>query len=150
MAPKRHARDLSGDGARAHGGRWNRKGTPMVYASSSRALATLEYVVHVDPALVPLTVRVVTLEIPDGADGEEIAASDLPSTWRRYPAPAGLADIGTRWLRDCRTLTLRVPSAVVPEEWNILLNPLHPEMKRVRVSNVTPYRLDQRMLRKGR
>ena len=142
-----YSQDLSGTGARLHGGRWNPKGISVVYIAESRALATVEYLVHVPISLMPRDLRMVTLYIPDWITPKTIAISDLPANWRDYPAPPELAELGTQWTRAQETLLLRVPSAVVEQEWNVLLNPLHPDMPHVTMPQVEPYQFDSRLLR---
>jgi RES domain-containing protein len=118
---------FSGVGAEQHGGRWNHRGDRMVYASTSLSLATLELFVHLQPNELPDDLYSVTATIPHAASSEELTIADLPKNWRDYPAPAHLQDIGSSWIREHRSLILVVPSAVNPEEKNILLNPLHTE-----------------------
>jgi RES domain-containing protein len=141
-----HSKDLTGEGARIHGGRWNHRGISVVYASESRALATTEYLVHLPMALVPDDLSIVTIRIPDIARQETIKPSTLPFNWRTYPAPKELADIGSRWARERRCLVLRVPSVVVQGDFNILINPDHPDIVGVKILAVTPYELDKRLL----
>ncbi len=136
---------FSGLGAEKSGGRWNHKGERMVYASSSLSLAALELFVHLEPLLMPRDLRAVSAIIPDRATVEELTARDLPKNWRRYPAPAGLRKIGSRWLHEMRSLLLVVPSAVNPEERNILINPLHPEAATIHGIRTKPFRFDPRM-----
>ena len=147
IAKASHVRDLSGSGARLYGGRWNRKGVPVIYTSDSRSLATVEYLVHVPLSMVPKDLRMGCLEIPDEIAPEEISAADLPGHWRGYPAPPELAEIGTRWALSKKQLLLRVPSAVVENEFNILINPAHPQIARVRIWRVERCTLDKRLLR---
>lgn len=148
IAKAAYARDLSGTGARVHGGRWNRKGTPVLYTASSAALATVELLVHVDTHLQPSDLRLVYVYVPDSASSRTVEPNELPKGWRTFPAPASLAEMGTRWAVDRESLILRVPSAVVVEEQNVLVNPVHPEFGDVRVERSRPYGLDQRLLRR--
>ncbi|MBN1103565.1 MAG: RES family NAD+ phosphorylase [Deltaproteobacteria bacterium] len=147
IAKADHIADLSGTGARLYGGRWNHRGTAMVYSSENRALATLEYLVHVSLPFAPADLSMATLEIPDEVAPEEILPSSLARDWRVHPANPRLADLGTAWARSRRGLLLRVPSAVVEREYNVLINPLHPDARRVVVVETRPWRLDERLLR---
>jgi len=147
IAKTAFVRDLTGFGAKLYGGRWNHQGTALVYSSETRALATIEYLVHVSMANMPIDLSMAVLEVPDDSISEEIAAPSLPKNWRDFPAPPELADLGTRWARSVRSLLLIVPSAVVPEEHNVLLNPLHSDMKRVVLRDVETYEMDQRLFR---
>ena len=143
----RHIRDLSGAGARMYGGRWNKKGVGILYTSANRALATVEYLVHVPLSLVPNDLDIATIQIPDHINLREVSISDLPANWRNYPAPPELAELGTQWALSTETLVLRVPSAVVEGEFNILINPLHPDMMHVTISDVAAYQFDERLVR---
>lgn len=142
--PHYEAHDLTGAGAKASGGRWNEPGTPVVYASTTRALACLESVVHLGAGALPLNRYLVEITVP----------ASLFNTRRVFPntvgwdaIPAGRVSIawGTTWLRDGGTLLADVPSVVVPEERNLLINPLHPDVKRVRARKVRRWAYDGRM-----
>ncbi len=148
IAKTRCIRDLSGTGAMLHGGRWNRKNIPVIYTAENRSLATIEFLVHVSLlSIVPKNLRIASLEIPDDIVPEQISVTDLPNDWRDYPAPSELADLGSEWAIAGQSLLLRVPSAAVVNEFNILINPKHPEMNRVSLSRVESYALDRRLLR---
>jgi len=147
IAKTRYIDDLSGTGPRLHGGRWNNKGTSLIYTSSSRSLATVEYLVHVPIAIVPKNLRIATIEIPAGIVPIEIETADLPDSWRQYPPPPGLADMGSNWALSGESLLLRVPSAVIENENNILINPTHPDMRRVEIVDVQSYSFDDRLIR---
>ena len=143
-----NSRDLSGTGARIFGGRWNLKGVSVVYTSESRALATLEYLVHVPLSLIPADLSLASIKIPDSIVPKKIPLSKLPRNWRDYPAPTRLAKIGSDWVLSNETVLLRVPSAIVKDEFNILLNPAHRDMKLVKITNVEKYKLDERLFPK--
>lgn len=145
IAKTDYVRDLTGIGAKLYGGRWNHRGTALIYTSETRALATIEYLVHVSMANVPKNLSMATLEVPDDPAAETISPESLPGNWRDFPAPSELADLGTQWAQSERGLLLVVPSAVVTQERNILINPLHPEMARVVLRNVENYEMDQRL-----
>ncbi len=141
---KAHAA-FDGEGARRVGGRWNRRGTAVVYASESLALAALEMLVHTAPALLPDDLVAIAAEVPDGIAIEALEAADLPRGWRAYPAPEALADLGSAWAASGRTAVLAVPSAVVPRERNFLLHPGHADFRRIRVGRAEPFALDARL-----
>ncbi len=144
IANEAHINDLSGAGARLYGGRWNHKGTSVIYTSESRALATTEYLVHVPIAMVPANLIMATLEVPAEASVKTIDVETLPPDWRQYPAPASLATIGSQWAQRNQSLLLRVPSVVVRGDFNVLINPAHPEFSRIQIITVEPYELDKR------
>ena len=131
-----------------HGGRWNRKDIPVVYASENRSLATLEFWVHVPLSILPSNLSIACLDISDDIVVEQISIADLPKNWRDYPTPPELADLGSEWAMAMRSLLLRVPSVVVLDEFNILINPKHPDRNRVVISSVESYMFDRRLIRK--
>lgn len=142
---RRHAA-LKGEGARLHGGRWNTPGGAVVYASSTLALAALELLVHVDPEDVPRDLVAMSIAIPHDAPVTTITPGDLPRDWNRHPAHPACAALGDRWLAEGAALILTVPSAVVPEEANVLVNPRHPRARHVSVASVRPFAFDRRLL----
>jgi RES domain-containing protein len=146
LAKAKYIRDLTGMGARIAGGRWNEKGAAVLYTSESRALATVEYLVHVPIAIIPKNLRMATLEVPDAASAATISVRDLPPNWDHYPPPPQLAKIGTGWIARNSHLLLYVPSAVVPGEHNVLINPAHRDMKHVKIVHVEAYKFDKRLL----
>jgi RES domain-containing protein len=139
--------DLSGTGARLFGGRWNHRGTAVVYTSETRSLAMVEYLVHLSLSNAPRGLMIATIEIPDSIVPEDIPRASLPKGWRDYPPPRGVADLGTRWAKSKKSLFLRVPSAVVEQEYNILINPLQSEMQRVVLREVEAFEFDKRLVR---
>jgi RES domain-containing protein len=150
IATSKHIGDLSGEGARLHGGRWNHRGTAIIYTSASRSLATVELLVHVSLSYTPTHLKIATIEVPDEPASEEVDGAALPPNWRDFPAPPELADLGTSWVRSSRSLLLRVPSAVVEHEKNNLINPAHPHIARVVLAEVEDFHLDRRLARTKR
>jgi RES domain-containing protein len=145
IAREKYVRDLSGEGARRYGGRWNRKGTPLLYTAESRSLAIVEYLVHVPVALAPDDVWIARITLPGGAPVEELKPGRLPAGWNLYPAPEALAELGTAWARANRRLVLKVPSAVVAGEYNLLVNPAHRLFAKVKVLEAEPFEAIKRM-----
>lgn len=127
--------DLSGEGARRHGGRWNSPGLPVVYMAEHPALAVLEVRVHLDlpPDLLPDDYALMRVDLPDEPP-EEVAAM-----------PPDPREAGDDWLRSGRTAVLRVPSAIVPTATNLLLNPRHPRAAEAQVSLTRPFQFDVRL-----
>ena len=134
-------------GARIYGGRWNHTGYPAVYTSGSRSLAALEFLVHVPMALAPENLSIVEINIQENIEWESINESQLPSNWRDYPAPEQLANIGTNWIKSKSSLLLDIPSAVVEKEVNTLINPLHPDIKFVDLTNIDMFSFDSRLFK---
>jgi RES domain-containing protein len=147
---ERHvATAFSGDGARWFGARWNAAGVPVVYTSLSLSLAVVEMFVHLNVAVEPEDLVSIEAELPgDVLDAERVAIKDLPVDWRLVDHPA-LRAIGAEWVRSRRSLALLVPSVAVDGEWNALVNPEHPEARKIRVVETKPFRFDARMFRRN-
>lgn len=137
---------LDGEGARLNGGRWNSEGVAVVYTSTTLALAALEYLVHVDPEDVPEDLIAMQIQIPDGLADERVRASDLPADWKEVPDHPACLRCGNAWAKNAPTAVLRVPSAIVPEEENILLNPKHTDAERVAVVHTRAFAFDPRLI----
>jgi RES domain-containing protein len=134
---------LTGYGAAQRGGRWNSRGVPIVYASPSRALALLEILAHVDREDVPTDLMFTRLTLPDDALHY---ATELPSDWDVSPPPASARAFGDAWKLEADSLALIVPSAVLPQEVNVLINPSHARFNEVLVEDDGPVRIDPRLL----
>jgi RES domain-containing protein len=119
-----------------------------VYTSESLALAALEYLVKVDPETAPDDLVAIAAFIPDGLEIERVSVDELPKDWRRFPAPTELASRGTKWADRLETAVLQVPSAVVPQESNFLLNPRHPGFAKIVARAPIPFAFDTRFWRK--
>lgn len=136
---------FDGEGARVFGGRWNRPGTPVVYTSGTLALAALEIFVHLDVPESAANLVAVPADVPASVLVGTVPASDLPARWREYIAPEVLADIGARWAQARQTAVLAVPSAVIPQESNYLLNPAHALFSKIRIGTAERFSFDPRM-----
>ena len=137
---------LDGSGGIYTSGRWHSKGNPIIYTASSAALAALEVLVHVDPLMAPADLRLLAIELPDHLSIEVLEPITLPEGWHSVPAPAALQTLGSSWLTSGRTAALNVPSTVIKVERNILLNPRHPEVQRVRILSDEAFSFDTRLL----
>lgn len=139
--------DLSGNGGLKNGGRWHQIGNPVIYASTSIALAALEYAVHT--ALRPKDTVLMTIEVP--ADSlitiDDVLGGSLPANWPFVEEQT--QHVGTDWLTSKRSITLKVPSIVIPLEKNLLLNVAHPRFSEVRICEITPFFFDPRIFRTG-
>jgi RES domain-containing protein len=131
--PSYQADDLSGAGAKATGGRWNEAGIPIVYTSETRALACLETIIHLNAGGLPLNRYLVEVTIPDDVwvSARAEAASGLPVGWEAEPAGQVSIQLGTSWVRSGSSALLVVPSVIVQEESNILINPAHADSARI-------------------
>ncbi|MDB5134906.1 MAG: hypothetical protein JWP37_1509 [Mucilaginibacter sp.] len=138
-----YANDLSGAGARLYGGRWNSEGRAMIYLASSRSLAVLEALVHLPATNIPDEYCMVTIEVPDDfANGDEKL---LPINWRESSDLDILKRIGNTFLAEKKYLLLKVPSAIVNEEFNYLLNPSHEGIRKVKLKSILPFNFDSRL-----
>src|SRR5512133_3947300 len=109
----RFCRDLSGEGSRLFGGRWNNILTPCIYTSESRALALLEYTVNVNMDDIPRGLTITSVEIPE--DGiYEVSQKDLPGDWTKVPAPSSTKEFGTKLLKSLLKPVFKIPSAIIP------------------------------------
>lgn len=141
---------FDGVGASLFGGRWNSKGLKMVYTSECLSLAALEVFVHLELADKTKPFVCISAEITDDIAVETmdidyiIQLSPTPNG-RTYPAPSVLAESGDRWLSEKRTVVLLVPSAVVPQEHNYLLNPEHPDFAKIVIKTPESFTFDSRM-----
>lgn len=146
ISKEKHAKDLSGNGARLSGGRWNSKGLPVVYTSGSIALAMAEVLVHISAGLIPDDYRLVTIEIPDSISIEILDETSLPGKWKTLGMMPVTQKIGNNFLINLKAPCLKVPSAVVPGENNILINPEHPDFAKVKILKMESFDFDERLL----
>ncbi len=125
--------------------RWNHLGTPMVYTATSRALAAMEFFVNLEPNDAPDDLLMAEASLPDELI-ESLDINLLPRGWRGLNNQA-CRDFGSGWAASLRSLALQVPSAVVEGDWNVLLNPKHPEFAKVRIGAAKPFHFDERLFR---
>jgi RES domain-containing protein len=141
------ADDLSGGGAQALGGRWNAKDHALLYTSTTRALACLETVVHLNADGLPFNRYLVEIAIPDpvwAAARRETEAS-LPVGWDAEPASLTSMQFGTDWLTAQGSALLILPSVIVPEEFNVLINPAHPDAAGITARKIRKWLYDPRL-----
>ena len=137
---RRHHAALDGEGARRYGGRWNRRGQAVVYGAQNLSLATLEIIVHLEVAIedFPSDYVKIAFEVPDALLSRRIKT--LPQTDEQ------MRTTGSRWYESADHVALLVPSVVIPEEFNVLLNPAHRNFVQVRVTAPAPFRIDPRLM----
>ena len=145
ITEKKHAGDLTGTGAAMFGGRWNKKGSPVLYTGANKEIALLETIVHFPTLLIP-KLDILTLEIPDDSIAT-IEISQLPKNWKVYPAPTILSEIGEEWINEGKTLALRVPSCIIHSSHNYIINCRHPEYSKVRLIERKIFEFDTRLKR---
>lgn len=137
--------DLSGKGAELFGGRWNNKGVALLYTSDSVSLCTLEIVVHSVQGDIPTSYVLHTLEIPDDIVILELSSENLPADWRTFPHSEAARRIGDQFVKESKSAVLKVPSAVVPNDFNYLLNPMHPDFIKIKITETEAYLFDARL-----
>ena len=135
---------FTGDGAREYGGRWNLPGVPMVYAAETRALAALEALAHFGGAERRIAFVTFEIEIPDALT-KRLSADSLPRDWKQSVPSNATMELGSNWQRAGTSVALLVPSVLIPREWCVLLNPEHPDTRRVIVKYPEPFEFDPRL-----
>lgn len=147
IAKKQYVDDLSGEGARLFGGRWNKKGHSMLYFSESLSLCVLEILVHLDYQFLPNDYQYIEVEIPDNCIYPKLKLNDLDDVWRNNPPPFYTQKIGSDWLLLNTHLAMQVPSAILPVQHNILINPKHSKISDVKIIKKENLDLDKRILK---
>jgi RES domain-containing protein len=137
---------LDGEGARRLGGRWNSPGVAVVFTAEHLSLAALEYLVHIDIDEVPDDLMALGIDVPEDAGELLLDAGRLPPNWRTALYSDECRSIGDAWAKSQRGLLLRVPSVIVPEEDNLIINPAHPRAEDVRIASERPFTFDPRLL----
>lgn len=141
---KHAATAFSGEGAAKTGGRWNSRGLPVVYTSSTKSLAALESLVHLNP---PVLFKYVAIRIKfDDALLEILPPKSLPSDWLVEPPPPSSKAIGDAWVGEARSAVLALPSVLISGEPNYLLNPAHPDFKKISIGKPERFAFDPRLL----
>ena len=144
---RRYAEEAaSGQGARLYGGRWNSRGVPVVYASTSLALAAVETFVNLEPNLRPADLVSVEGEIPGALTIPRLDPAILPAGWHKT-RDESLRRFGDEWIRGGESAALLVSSAAVFGEWNVLLNPAHRHFPEIKPRDPEPFGFDARMFR---
>ena len=145
--PNTSAADLAGTGAKVTGGRWNRPGTALVYCTESIALAALESIIHLNAAGLPLNRYLVRIDIPDSVWSAAVIlhAAVAPVGWDAMPTGKASLDAGDAWATSGVSAVLLVPSVIVPEENNVLINPTHAGTKTITASKIRRWQYDARL-----
>jgi RES domain-containing protein len=136
---------FTGEGPWRYGGRWNSRGMRVVYVSEHQSTAALEVFANRMPFVLDEQYKAFHLEWPDDLT-ETFPLKQLPENWRIHPASGGTREIGDRWVKERRSAVLALPSIVSPADTNFLLNPAHPDFKRVRIASPIDFEFDPRLL----
>ncbi len=137
-------RAFDGEGARRLGGRWNSRGTPMVYAAGSQSLAVLEMLVHLDHAALMASYCLISITFPR-AIMTTLEVSQWPADWNQRPTPLAVREVGDAWIAGAASAVLQVPSVVVPRESNFLFNPGHADFHKEVIGKAQPFVFDPRL-----
>jgi len=142
ISNKKYTEHLNGEGVYRVGGRWNSKGILMVYTSTSIALASLEVLVHTDGIPIPNGMILLTFEVPN----KYIQTLDNPPlNWDETPPKGAAKIVGDEFIKSNKVLGIKVPSAIIPEEYNLLINPIHMHMDKIEIVSRRDYAFDGRL-----
>ena len=144
LGSKRYARQLTGDGARLFGGRWNQKGDACIYTSATRSLCILEYLANVSMEDLPTELEITVYELADRFC-KVIDQADLPANWNEIPSPMSTKIFGSNLLADGRIVCFAVPSVIVPAELNYILNPAASNFKELAIVATEAFVVDSRI-----
>lgn len=147
LSRKKFAASLSGKGAALKGARWNSIGVELIYCAPNRSLAMAEVAVHFTLATIPSDYRMITLFIPDDISIQKIQVSDLPTDWNVFPHPSSTQTIGDQFVAANAYCILQIPSAVTKGDFNLLVNPIHKDFKRIKIISIEPFPFDKRIFK---
>jgi RES domain-containing protein len=147
LSREKYKDTLSGYGASLNGQRWNSKGTEVIYAAESRALATSEVAVHIPLGILPKDYYMVEIDVPDDIKVNSIQTEQLPASWNSIPHRPTTQKIGDELVRENVYAVLKVPSAVILGDFNFIINPRHSDFGRIKILKSMPFPFDPRLLR---
>ncbi|MEJ7586557.1 MAG: RES family NAD+ phosphorylase [Ferruginibacter sp.] len=140
-----YSNDISGIGAKIYGSRWNSAGLPLLYTSAYNSLAMLEMLVHTNFEDYSIELDLMYIDIPDSLECKEIKATTLKQGWAGDLSYTKY--IGDEFIKSLQTPLLKIPSAIIGEEYNYLANPLHNDFRKIKIAGVKSFRPDKRLLR---
>jgi RES domain-containing protein len=147
LSREKFAAPLSGKGAALKGARWNSVGIELIYAAANKSLAMAEVAVHFTFATIPGDYVMMTLFIPDDISLVKVNISDLPDEWNVFPHPSSTQNTGDQFVIENKYCVLQVPSAVTDGDYNLLINPNHPEFKRISITSIKKFPFDKRLFK---
>lgn len=145
LSRKKYSAELSGKGASMVGGRWNSRGTEIIYTAESRALAMAEVAVHLTFATLPDDFVMVEIEIPDELKCSTVEVEELTKNWNAFPYLLKTQEVGDAFVRKLEFCLLKIPSAVVPGDHNYLINPKHADFNKIKITAVERFPFDARL-----
>ncbi|MES2557407.1 MAG: RES family NAD+ phosphorylase [Bacteroidota bacterium] len=147
LTRRKFSHDFNGKGAAMCGARWNSKGTELIYTSDSRALAMAEVAVHLSSDTLPSDFMMLEIDIPDTVSfAPEVSVDDLHPNWNAFPHDVLTQLIGDQFIQSNAFCALKVPSAVVKGDFNILINPVHPDFGKIRIIDESDFPFDRRFV----
>lgn len=147
LARSKFANILSGKGAALKGARWNSVGFELLYTASNRSLAMAEVAVHLTIATLPEDYMMVTILIPDDIPIKKFPPNKLPENWNAFPYHTKTQLIGDQFIVDNKFCVLQIPSAVTQGDYNLLINPNHPDFKRISIISKEKFPFDKRIFK---
>ena len=147
LSRRKYASPLSGKGAAVKGARWNSPGVELIYTASNRSLAMAEVAVHLTLATLPSDYVMLTIHVPDDVSLTRINRADLPRGWNSFPYPSSTCSIGDSFVSRNAYCAMQIPSAVTKGDYNILINPHHPDFARVKIVDTEPFPFDDRIFK---
>lgn len=145
LSKKKYSGELNGKGAAKSGNRWNSKGTEIIYTAESRALAMAEVAVHLTLATLPSDYVIIEINIPDNIELKALNPKDLAENWNDHPPIIGTQKIGDEFISTSECCVLKVPSAVVPGDFNYLINPHHVDFEKITIADINDFLFDRRI-----
>lgn len=147
LSREKFARALSGKGAALKGARWNPVGVEIIYTAANRSLAIAEVAVHFTLATLPADYVMVTIFIPDNISLQKLNIKDLPPGWNTFPHPVSTQAIGDKFISDNKYYVLQIPSSVTQGDYNLLINPNHPDFKKIKIIGTEKFPFDKRIFK---
>lgn len=147
MSKRKYSNVLNGEGAAKSGNRWNSKGVEMIYTAESRALAMAEVAVHLTLATLPADYVMIEIDIPDFIGIKELDKNKLTENWNSHPPVLATQNLGNGFISSLEACVLKVPSAVVKGDSNFLINPYHPDFKKIKIADITDFFFDKRIFK---
>lgn len=147
LSREKFAATLSGKGAALKGARWNSIGVELIYTAGNRSLAMAEVAVHFTLATLPEDYMMITIFVPDDIPVQKLNIADLPADWNTFPHPSTTQTIGDQFVADNKFCILQIPSAVTRGDYNLLINPNHPDFKRIKIITADKFPFDKRIFK---
>jgi RES domain-containing protein len=147
LSRAKFADTLSGKGAAIKGARWNSVGVEIIYTAANRSLAMAEVAVHFTLATLPSDYMMITIFIPDAISLQKLTTGDLPADWNIFPHSSTTQVVGDRFIADNKYCILQIPSAVTFGDYNLLINPNHPDFRKIKIISIEKFPFDKRIFK---